>query len=86
MELKQAVVEAAQRRFRPIILTSLTTSLGLTPIILEKSMQAQFLIPMAISLGFGILFATFITLLLVPSLYLILEDLLRPFKRTNEVN
>ncbi len=80
-ELFQAVVESAQRRFRPIILTSLTTSLGLTPIILEKSVQAQFLIPMAISLGFGILFATFITLLLVPSLYLILEDILRPFKR-----
>lgn len=86
VELKQAVVEATQRRFRPIILTSLTTSLGLTPIILEKSMQAQFLIPMAISLGFGILFATFITLLIVPSLYLILEDLLRPFKKDSEVN
>jgi multidrug efflux pump subunit AcrB len=86
VDLVQAVVEAAQRRFRPIVLTSLTTSLGLTPIILEKSMQAQFLIPMAISLGFGILFATFITLLLVPSLYLILEDLLRPFNRGSEVN
>ena len=80
-DLQSAVVEAAKRRFRPIVLTSLTTSLGLTPIILEKSMQAQFLIPMAISLGFGILFATLITLLLVPSLYLILEDLLRPFKK-----
>jgi multidrug efflux pump subunit AcrB len=80
VELRQSVVEAAQRRFRPIILTSLTTSLGLSPIILEKSLQAQFLIPMAISLGFGILFATLITLLLVPSLYLILEDILRPFK------
>jgi multidrug efflux pump subunit AcrB len=80
-ELMEAVMKAAQRRFRPIVLTSLTTSLGLTPIILEKSMQAQFLIPMAISLGFGILFATLITLLLVPALYLILEDLLRPFKK-----
>jgi multidrug efflux pump subunit AcrB len=80
-DFHSAVVEAAKRRFRPIVLTSLTTSLGLTPIILEKSMQAQFLIPMAISLGFGILFATLITLLLVPSLYLILEDLLRPFKK-----
>jgi len=75
------VVESAQRRFRPIILTSLTTSLGLTPIILEKSMQAQFLIPMAISLGFGILFATLITLLIVPSLYLILEDIIKFFRR-----
>ncbi len=79
--LRHAVEEAARRRFRPIVLTSLTTSLGLTPIILEKSVQAQFLIPMAISLGFGILFATLITLLLVPSLYLILEDILEPFRR-----
>ncbi len=75
-----AVEVAAQRRFRPIVLTSLTTSLGLTPIILEKSVQAQFLIPMAISLGFGILFATLITLLLVPALYLILEDFMKLLK------
>jgi multidrug efflux pump subunit AcrB len=81
VDLQSAVVNSAKRRFRPIVLTSLTTSLGLTPMILEKSMQAQFLIPMAISLGFGILFATLITLLLIPSLYLILEDLLSPFKR-----
>jgi len=73
-EISTAVIEAGQRRFRPILLTSLTTSLGLTPIILETSVQAQFLIPMAISLGFGVLFATGITLLLIPSLYLILED------------
>jgi multidrug efflux pump subunit AcrB len=83
IELFQAVVESGQRRFRPIILTSLTTSLGLTPIILEKSVQAQFLIPMAISLGFGILFATLITLLLVPSLYVILEDFLRLFLKAD---
>ena len=80
-ELLQAVVESSQRRFRPIVLTSLTTSLGLAPMIAETSVQAQFLIPMAISLGFGILFATLITLLLVPSLYVILEDVLKPFKR-----
>jgi multidrug efflux pump subunit AcrB len=80
-DLVQAVIESGMRRFRPIVLTSLTTSLGLTPMILEKSLQAQFLIPMAISLGFGILFATLITLLLVPSLYLILEDLLGLFKK-----
>jgi multidrug efflux pump subunit AcrB len=83
MDMFQAVVESAQRRFRPIILTSLTTSLGLTPIILEKSVQAQFLIPMAISLGFGILFATLITLLLVPSLYVILEDFLKIFLKAD---
>jgi multidrug efflux pump subunit AcrB len=61
-------------RFRPILLTTLTTFGGLTPMILETSRQARFLIPMAVSLGFGILFATLITLLLVPCLYLIVED------------
>lgn len=70
----EAVTAAGVRRFRPILLTSLTTFLGLTPMILETSVGARFLIPMAISLGFGVLFATFITLLVVPALYLILED------------
>lgn len=71
----QAIVDAGRLRFRAIILTSLTTFAGLTPMLLEKSIQAQFLIPMAISLGFGILFATGVTLLLIPCGYLILEDL-----------
>jgi multidrug efflux pump subunit AcrB len=75
LEPVQAVVEGGQRRFRPILLTSLTTFFGLMPMITETSVQAQFLIPMAISLAFGILFATGITLLLIPSLYLILEDI-----------
>lgn len=78
-DLQQAVIDAGSRRFRPILLTSLTTFFGLAPMILEKSVQAQFLIPMAISLGFGILFATGITLLLIPSLYLALEDIRRLF-------
>jgi multidrug efflux pump subunit AcrB len=78
-ELLVSVLEAAQRRFRPILLTSLTTFFGLAPMILETSVQAKFLIPMAISLGFGILFATLVTLLLIPALYLILEDLRRLF-------
>jgi multidrug efflux pump subunit AcrB len=73
---QEAVVEAGTLRFRAIILTSLTTFAGLTPIILEKSLQAKFLVHMAVSLGFGVLFATVITLLLIPCLYLILEDLL----------
>ena len=72
--LRDAVLEAGQRRFRPILLTSLTTFFGLMPMILETSVQAQFLVPMAISLAFGILFATGITLVLIPSLYLVLED------------
>jgi len=76
-ELLPTLMQAGQRRFRPILLTSLTTFGGLMPMILETSVQAQFLIPMAISLGFGIMFATGITLLLIPALYLILEDVRR---------
>ncbi|THB78215.1 MAG: efflux RND transporter permease subunit [Desulfobacteraceae bacterium] len=80
MLLKDAVRMAGVQRFRPILLTTLTTCGGLAPIILETSRQAKFLIPMAISLGFGILFATFITLVMVPCLYMILEDVIRVFK------
>ncbi len=72
---REAIVAGGVRRFRPIMLTSLTTFFGLAPMIFETSKQAQFLIPMAISLGFGILFSVFIGLFIVPSLYLILEDL-----------
>lgn len=74
MSLFEAVHVGASQRFRAIILTSVTTFVGLVPILMEKSLQAQFLIPMATSLAFGVLFATFITLLLVPCFYLILED------------
>jgi multidrug efflux pump subunit AcrB len=73
--LAAAVREAGAARFRPILLTSLTTFAGLSPLMLEKSMQAQFLIPMAVSLGFGVIFATPITLVLVPSGYVVLQDL-----------
>ena len=73
--LRQAIEDAGSLRFRPIILTSLTTFAGLLPVLFETSLQAQFLIPMAISLSFGVLFATFITLLLVPAFYSILEDI-----------
>lgn len=72
-----AVVAAGIQRFRPIMLTTLTTFGGLAPMIFETSRQAKFLIPMAISLGYGLLFATMITLLLVPSLYMIVEDIKR---------
>lgn len=74
MNVHEAVLASGQRRFRPILLTSLTTFFGLMPMILERSVQAQFLIPMAVSLGFGILFATAITLLLIPALFMVLED------------
>jgi multidrug efflux pump subunit AcrB len=77
MSLYDGLVAAGTRRFRPIILTSFTTFFGLMPMILETSVQAKFLIPMAISLGFGILFGTGIILLLIPALYLILEDFRR---------
>jgi len=73
--LYKAVLETGRARFRPIMLTTLTTFCGVTPMILETSRQARFMIPMAVSLGFGILFATGITLLLVPCLYCVLEDI-----------
>ncbi len=70
-----AVMAGGRRRFRPIILTSLTTFFGLSPMIVETSVQARFLIPMAISLGFGVLVATGILLMVVPALYFIVEDI-----------
>jgi multidrug efflux pump subunit AcrB len=75
-DIEEAISQAGALRFRAIILTSLTTFAGLSPMIMERSLQAQFLIPMAISLGFGVLFATLITLLLIPCGYLILEDVI----------
>ncbi len=74
VDIFTAISSAGIRRFRPIMLTTLSTAGGLAPMILETSFQAKFMIPMAISLGFGILFATLITLILVPSLYLIIEN------------
>jgi len=74
VSIDDAVRHSGAARFRPILLTSLTTFAGLTPMLLERSLQAQFLIPMAVSLAFGILFATAITLILIPCLYFILED------------
>jgi len=79
--LFDAVRSAGVARFRAVILTSLTTFFGLVPLIMESSTQAQFLIPMAVSLGFGILFATLVTLVLVPVNYLVLEDLRAGLRR-----
>jgi multidrug efflux pump subunit AcrB len=75
--LFQALEEGGKRRFRPIFLTTLTTFAGLMPLILEKSMQAQFLIPMAIAIAFGVLFATVLTLGLIPCLLAAMNDLRR---------
>lgn len=69
-----AILGATVQRFRPVFLTTATTFFGLAPMIFEKSVQAQMMVPMAISLGFGIVFATLITLILIPCLYMILED------------
>ncbi|MDP1930275.1 MAG: efflux RND transporter permease subunit [Gammaproteobacteria bacterium] len=74
MALHEAVVAAGTSRFRAILLTTLTTFLGLLPIMFETSMQAQLVIPMTLSLGWGILFGTVLTLVMIPSLYLILDD------------
>lgn len=76
-----AVINSGTARFRPILLTSLTTFAGLMPLIFERSIQAQFLIPMAVSLAFGIIFATVITLFLIPCAYMATEDILGIFKR-----
>jgi len=78
---EDAAIQGGIRRLRPILLTSLTTFFGLAPMIVETSVQARFLIPMAISLGFGVLFATLAILLLVPPLYMIIEDVTGFFSR-----
>lgn len=82
IELREAVLMSGTRRFRPIFLTSITTFAGLMPMIFDSAANAQLLKPMAISLGFGILFATFITLLLIPSAYLMLEDVKTIFRKS----
>lgn len=87
MEAAKAIVAGGMRRLRPILLTSLTTFFGLMPIMVETSPQAKFMIPMAISLGFGVLFVTVIALLIVPAFYMITEDIRGLFvgKEVNEI-
>ena len=82
--IKRAIVEAGCMRFRAITLTSITTFVGVLPIFFETSLQARFVIPMAVSLGFAVLFATAITLILVPCLYMALEDMKNIFRRMKE--
>ena len=77
MNMKDAVIRAGKSRFRAIILTTITTFVGLAPLIFEKSFQAQFLVPMAISVAFGVLFSTTILLLYFPSLILYFNDMRR---------
>jgi multidrug efflux pump subunit AcrB len=85
MSVEESIIESGVRRFRPIVLTAVTTFLGLTPLLLETSLQAQFLIPMAISLGFGVLLSTAITLMLVPVGYSLLSSGKRFFGLRDEV-
>ena len=80
MEVEKAVIESGRARFRPVLLTSVTTVAGLFPLLLERSFQAQFLVPMAVSLCFGLMVATVLTLLYVPALYLINKDIIRLFR------
>jgi len=80
----EVALDATVSRCRPILLTSMTTFLGLSPLMLNQSVQAQFLVPMAVSLSFGVLFATIVTLMVVPSGYLIFHDLGKLFRKSKE--
>lgn len=81
MDLTEAVMISGVKRFRPIFLTSVTTFVGLVPLMFDRALHAQFIKPMAISLGYGILFATIITLFLIPAAYLVLEDIKRAVRK-----
>jgi multidrug efflux pump subunit AcrB len=80
MDIDAAVIQSGKARFRPVLLTSVTTIAGLFPLLLERSFQAQFLVPMAVSISFGLMAATLLTLLYVPALYLIVRDIARKIK------
>jgi multidrug efflux pump subunit AcrB len=84
--IKEAVIEAGCARFRAITLTSITTFVGVLPIMFETSLQARFVIPMAVALGFSVLFATLVTLILVPCMYVMLQDMAKGFKRLVSYN
>ena len=81
LPMEEAVCRAGVLRFRPIVLTAITTFVGLTPLMLEQNMGARFLVPMGVSLAFGVVFATVISLLIVPSGYLIMDDLISSLGR-----
>lgn len=86
MEIFEAVIDGGKSRLRPILLTSITTVLGIAPLLVEKSFQAKFLIPMGLSISVGLIFATVLTLVAVPSLYLIVDDVRKIFTMTVEPN
>ena len=84
-DLFHAIKNSGVARFRAVILTSLTTFVGLAPLMVERSVQAQFLIPMAASLAFGVAFATFVSLLFVPTSYHVIEDIRQIFVRKRPI-
>ena len=79
MDLREAVVDSGMSRFRPIFLTSVTTFMGLLPLIVTRDFDTAPFVPLAVSLGFGVVFSTAVTLVLIPALYVILEDFLSLF-------
>jgi multidrug efflux pump subunit AcrB len=84
VEVQEAVIDSGKARFRPVLLTSVTTVAGLFPLLLERSFQAQFLIPMAVSICFGLIAATALTLLYVPALFLIIQDITNIVKSSSQ--
>jgi multidrug efflux pump subunit AcrB len=78
--IKESVIEAGCARFRAITLTSITTFVGVLPIMFETSLQAGLVVPMAVGLGFAVIYATLVTLILVPSLYIVFSDIGRAFR------
>lgn len=87
MPTQQAIIEASTQRLRAVLLTSLTTIAGLTPLLFETSLQAQFLIPMAVSMSFGLMFSTVLVLLVIPAMLAVYERVANKFlpKRTDSV-
>ena len=80
MDLREAVVDSGMSRFRPIFLTSVTTFMGLLPLMVTRDFDTAPFVPLAVSLGFGVVFSTAVTLVLIPALYVILEDFLSLFR------
>lgn len=84
MGLHEAVIDSGMSRFRPIFLTSVTTFMGLMPLMVTRDFDTAPFVPLAVSLGFGVIFATGVTLILIPALYVILEDFLSLFRDDND--
>ena len=86
MGLREAVIDSGMSRFRPIFLTSVTTFMGLMPLMVTRDFDTAPFVPLAVSLGFGVVFSTAVTLVLIPALYVILEDFLSLFRDDAESN